>query len=172
MATRALLLLLLFSSSPLLPDAASPITKQNIAVVYRDFTAEHPDFGRTPMFPSAVVEGCVWNSLNAAGKPVLRPECVDGKVYTNASNFAMWYADSTPSINGVLEFIGEEKSVYTPSTGKTVSYCHTPHPCLVPKRTAVSALPWSTTRVVRATPLRVPKRPAFSAPSQTYSSSL
>ena len=124
-ARALLLLLLLFSSAPLLPDAATT-TKQKIAVVYRDFTAGHPDFGRTPKFPSALVEGCVWNSLNAAGKPVLRPECLEtaittvkgssplfgiGKMYTNASNFDMWYADSTPSVNGVLEFIGEEKSV-------------------------------------------------------------
>ena len=163
MASLRAVLLLLFSSAPLLPDAASPETKQTIAVVYRDFTAEHPDFGRTPGFPAALVEGCVWNSLSAAGKPVLRPECDTGydksKVYTNASNFAMWYADSTPSINGVLEFIGEEKTVYTPSTGKTVSYCH-PFPCPKAKRSLPGLL--QQHRVVRATPLhRVPKRPTF-----------
>ena len=70
-----------------------------ISAIYRDFSAQHPDFG---VGCGEAVRGIVQQRLDEEGKPVL--ERGDGACVSSAESFSQWYRD-TPMQNATI--VGE-----------------------------------------------------------------
>jgi fibro-slime domain-containing protein len=71
------------------PDLGDTMT---VPVVYRDFTASHPDFEPSALGIEEATTGLVQVTLDAEGKPVL--QTVGGNI-TSAASFAEWYRDAS-----------------------------------------------------------------------------
>lgn len=92
-------------------DALDGPCTVTVSVVYRDFTAEHPDFG---VGCGQLVTGIVAPELDAEGKPVLLnggPACIE-----SAASFREWYRDSRRNVG-----IARELTLHATEAGTFVN---------------------------------------------------